>query len=641
MKKISFVSIVFMFSAYAVCAQKQVLNSRTAPRSAQPITEQPAKTTTQQQSEKTNTQQQPAKYSTVKQASSQLRSIFPIPKKVMLLSKVKNLPLISEQVSLKIMDNTTAKNSSSKGLTTMNQKSRVVEAGILGVTSKNFNNGPKVSFVLTNNTSSWASNPSYSIKAKSSNNDNSDPSWNCTVTNESVNAQSTTFMNASKNEQGNHLYPGAIYTFDDYASGNFKAFENGLNPMEVYTNTQVGNNGFKVQNPTAPSIKQAISNIIGQFSPSQGGATVLQQTLYTDNQTDLSIAISAGGAYDGYSGSDSYSHNQSEHHIYLTLDAIKSLYTISVHRPANGYFGEGQIPQSNSPIVLVQDVTYGARLLANIDITITSRTDMNKFQFAYNAIAANGFVNVDALAHDASITYKINAYMVGVPTSTGIITTLQNFQQQLNNIFSQSNYRNAVPIQYSLTDLDGNYLGVESMTDQFTVRNCTPAQEKYTLQSAFLSLRSGGDGKNDDSKFDLSIGMDDGNGSNNSPGNGPLYGQIGQFEDNQTEYKSGSSLPSQPIIITKDPSHPNGYTLDDFKKGGWIYFYLQCAIKAFKSDDWDIAGGQITFNFVSQKGNPPPFSTVVQIPNFRLSSSTNGFTTGNQTVWFDPDFKPR
>ena len=48
--------------------------------------------------------------------------------------------------------------------------------------------------------------------------------------------------------------------------------------------------------------------------------------------------------------------------------------------------------------------------------------------------------------------------MVGVPTSTGIITTLQNFQQQLNNIFSQSNYRNAVPIQYSLTDL-GEELG--------------------------------------------------------------------------------------------------------------------------------------------------------------------------------------
>ena len=631
MKKISLISMVFIFSANAACAQKQVLNSRTASRSVQATTQQSVQATIQQPAQ--TTKQQPAKYSTVEQASSQLRNIYPIPKKILLLTKIKSLSLMAEQISpMKTMDNTIKKNSSSNNSTYRNQNSRMVESGILGMTTKNFSNGPKVSFALTNNTTSWASNPSYSIRAKSSNNDNSDPSWNCTVTNQSVNAQSTTFMNASKNEQGNHLYPGAIYTFDDYASGNFKAYENGLNPLEVYTNTQVGVNSFTVQSPTAPSIRQAISNIIGQFNPSQGGATVLQQTLYTDNLTDLSIAISAGGAYDGYSGSDSYSHNQSEHHIYITLDAIKSLYTISVHRPANGYFANGQMPNTNSPIVMVQDVTYGARLLANIDITITSNTDMNKFQFAYNAIAANGFVNVDALAHDASIAYKINAYMVGVPTSTGIITTLQNFQQQLNNIFSQSNYRNAVPIQYSLTDLDGNYLGVESMTDQFTVRNCTPAQDKYTLKSAFFSLRSGADGKNDDSQFILTMGMDGGNSIKNG---------IGMFSDNQTEYKSGSSLPAQPIVININPNHPNDYTLDDFKNGGYVDFNLSCAANLFKSDDWDIAGGQLTFNFVSQKGNPPPFSTIVQIPNFRLSSSTNGFTTGNQTVWFGPDFKPR
>ena len=120
MKKISSVSIVFMFSAYAVCAQKQVLNSRTAPQSAQLTTQQPAKTTTQQQSERTTTQKQPAKYSTVEQASSQLRSIFPMPKKIMLLTKFKSLSLLSEKISpLRTMDNNISKNSSSKVLTTI------------------------------------------------------------------------------------------------------------------------------------------------------------------------------------------------------------------------------------------------------------------------------------------------------------------------------------------------------------------------------------------------------------------------------------------------------------------------------------------------------------------------------------------
>src|SRR5262249_51579269 len=159
----------------------------------------------------------------------------------------------------------------------------------------------------------------------------------------------------------------------------------GRNPIEVITSANVGTVRQPVQNPGQSGIRQAISNLVNEFSPSQGGGTVIQQTLYTNNLSEFSITVSGGGAYDGYSGSDFYSHNQSENHIYISIDATKILYTMSVPRPANGFFANGQMPQANSPLVMVQDVSYGARLLANMDFTISSNTNLDKFKFNYDA----------------------------------------------------------------------------------------------------------------------------------------------------------------------------------------------------------------------------------------------------------------
>lgn len=518
------------------------------------------------------------------------------------------------------LSSTDAKQKGVSAISSAGNQNLAAEFALLGLSTKNYQGGPKAHYALTNNISGWASNPTYAIKpAGPGPGSKPDPAWNCVTTLESVTAQSTSFMNASKNENGQHLYPGAIYSFDDYAGGNWNAYEKGLNPMEIYTNMRADKNSFTVQTPNSSTIHQAISNITSQFAADQGGATVLQQTLYSDNLTDLSIAISAGGAYDGYSGSDTYNHDESQHHVYITLDVIKSLYTISVQKPSNGeYFADGQIPNANSTLVMIQDVTYGARLLCNIDITISDKTDMNKFQFAYNAIAANGFANVDALAHDASITYKINAYMVGVPSSTGIITTLNDFQTQVNNIFSQSNFRNAVPIQYSFTDLDGNYLGVESMTDQFPVRNCTPAPDVFTLQAAYLVIQTGNDGKNDDTEFDLYM----------YAGNA-----FGMFMNNYNAYTNKIPLNAQLAFTHTNSTSSDPYTptMDDFKSGTAIDMQLDVPIGFLHAtrDDWDITVMKLKFNFISQKGTT--LQKEIDIPGFRLSSDSgiNFYIDGN------------
>ena len=516
----------------------------------------------------------------------------------------------------------------------MNNNLRLMD--VFYTAQKNFTDGHKASFTLTNNTDTWATDFAYAKKKRDSIPDHSDPTWDCASVTQTVNAQSTSFMNASVNQKGTSLIPGTIYTYDDYAKGNFNEIKDGRNPVVVWTPTNVGKDSFNIQNPNGQTISQGISNIVSQFAETQGGAAAYQHTIYSNNESDLNMLVSAGGSYSGFTGFATNKTNQGQHHIYVTFDAIKPLYTIIAQPPPDGYFTDGKVPATSSPLVVVQNVTYGTRLLANIDIQTSTFTSYDSLHLAYTDGIDNGALDFSMLANNKSLTYTGNLMVVGTGINIPIVSG-QNYQQQISNLLAQGNYRTAMPIQYQLTDLDGNILGVESVTDQFTVPECKPAQDIYTLKSVFFSLRTGADGKNDNSNFQISTGLDDGSGNSNFP-------SIAFFQDGQTEYKSGSAVYSQPMPLygSNTPNHPNPFTIDEFKNGGYVYFNLMCAFNLFQSDDWDIANGRVTFNFVSQKGVPYPGQTYVDIPGFRLSSSFNGTAKlAEQKIWFDGNFKLR
>jgi hypothetical protein len=584
---------------------------------------------------------------TINQNVSLPNQVIPIPRKIVFFSKNPQLTLMSGNVIAEnIKMNSSSRGFSSVSFNQSDQQSKIkgspvgtqkptevsdrTKAGLLAVVSKNVG-GTRVGFALTNNLSNFppVTDPKSIITPKMiptpNRNPPPNPSWNCATAMESVSAQSISFMNASKDENGVLLFPGAIYTFNDYSVGNPKPVEAGRNPIEVFTDAMGRgyNNssikvGLPVQNPTHVNIHQAISNIVSQFSPNQGGVKVMQQTFYSNNLSDFSISVSGGGSYDAFSFADNYKQTQTEHHIYVTVDVIKPMFTMSVTRPSNGYFVNGQEPQTSSPLVLIQNVTYGARLIANLDIIITANTNMNNFQGAYTTIGAGAYVNIDNLSHDTTISKTINSYMVGVPASTGIITTLDNFEAQLNTIMSKCNYSTAVPIQYTLSDMDGNALGIESMTDQYPVTNCVPATDVYKLTQAYLNIRTGMDNKNAGSLFKAIV-----NGVNSNGG----Y-VTGQYSNENDEFKANSTTGALDIYFQTNQDHPN-ITWDDFKKGGTLVLQLYNEGKdPFRKDDWDIQNFELILLFTSQKGNTQKKTLKITGDPFRLS-------VGGKTVMDD------
>ena len=503
--------------------------------------------------------------------------------------------------------------------------------------------GHKVNYYLTSQINGWPQDqalikPNIIRKQPLPDPDNA---WHCSSVTVAVEAQSTTFMNALPERQASALLPGMIYSFDDFFSGNFNQKYNfNRNPITLVSDVLNSRApvSANVDDPNLGSISNGVSSIVNQYTPLQAHGDYKIQTLLTDNQSDQDIIVTTGGAYGGFSGTNSFHHTENDHHFYFTINAVKELYTVSVQPGQNGYYQGGNVPSSNSPLIMIQNVTYGARVLANMDVEISSTSNVDGLHLKYDDMVDNANIDLNTLFSNNSIRVSINGYLIGFPAKfpASFSATKDNFLSMLNQFFSGCDYQSAAPIEYGFVNMSGDEMGLASATDAFTVPECVPAKDIYTLKSVFFTLKTGADGKNDDSQFTLTIGINDG--SNNAL----ISPMIGQFKDDQTEYKSGSTLYSTPIPPTNNSNYPNGYTLDDFANGGYVTFYLHCADKLFQSDDWDIVGGRITFNFVSQKGVPySPDNSSFDIPTFRLSSTTNGFKDGNQTFWFNSGFKPQ
>jgi len=422
-------------------------------------------------------------------------------------------------------------------------------------------------------------------------------------------------MNASVNQKGTSLIPGTIYAYEDYARGNFKEFSADRNPVVVYTTsttTTSPSNSAMVQNPNGQTLSQGVANIIERFTPAQGTAGANEQIIYSENQSDLSLLVSAGGAYSAYSGFGITKQNSSEHYIYVTYDGIKPLFTIIAQRPENGYFLPGKKPSTSSPLLVVQNVTYGTRILANIDIRTKSNTNYDSLHLQYTSGPNNGKLDFSALANDQTVSFTGNIMVVGTTINIPIVS-MKNFEQQISDMFAQGNYKTAAPIIYQLTDLDGNVFGIESITDQFTYPECAPKNDVYSLTSALATIRTGDDGKNSESEFWLELYT--GTATNNQ--------KIGTFYDNHTSIEKSFS-PTLNLAL-------NGqYTINDFMGGGALLLRLKSHAHT-GGDDWDISGLTLTLTFTTQGGIN--VVKTVTLNGFRFNDRAN------PVFYFDAGYK--
>jgi hypothetical protein len=524
----------------------------------------------------------------------------------------------------RVMNYTTNKPATATGVrkasTTMQNSS--VMANLMEPTiTRNTPDNRKVTYKLTTDIGTWENKPNFTPKVGKASPPQSDGQWTCTTSTLSINARSTSFMNPHPDQGGSLLVPGMIYTFDDYSAGNFnQRYNANRNPVTLVSsvlNAQAPVSA-NVPDPNLSNLSNGIRSIISQYAPAQGGSDYQIQATLTDNNSDQDIFVSAGGSSGAFEGSASFRHKQNDHHIYYTIDAVKPMFTINVQPSANGMYNGGA-PSTGSPLLMLQSVTYGARVLANMDIELKSTSDIGNLHLSYNDGMESARTDMEALFANQTVNVTINGYLIGFPTQfPGSFTaTKDNFFRLMDQFFSGCNYLTCKPIQYSMVNMDGNQVGIYSATDNFNIQECSPSDETFTLQSVMAVLQSGDDSKNSNSEFWLTIGAGDAN----------HIRWTGQLYDNHSEFKRDGNPYQVPI-----PLNYNGYTETDFNNGGLVA--LKLIEHGHSGDDWDFQDLKLIFNFVSQKGTPHVRN--LDISNFKLHDTKDARQDSKQ-IYFQPN----
>jgi hypothetical protein len=438
---------------------------------------------------------------------------------------------------------------------------------------------------------------------------------NCTTTRESVTARSASFLSVSADGAG--IYPGAIYNYADFYGGStLKTVGDGQrNPIVIYTSNIANSTGdvaVTVTNPSASSITQATAPITRNFSTTVTSATSIGQYTYSNNSAAMALNISAGGAYSGFSASAGFQINKQDNHVYITCDYKIPLYTLSTEIPRGGFFTDPSIEQTPN-LLLVSSVMYGTRILANIDIDETGLSDSAFATFQYgDPSKAGAKAAFDYLQKTKSKKITINTYTVGTAAGLSLHPVdVDQLLSQIDAVIRNTTYQTAKPISYTLADMAGNLIGVESATDVYTVKNCVPQGAQYKLTSAQVEIQCGPDGKDNGSPVNVTL-------STRGNSNGSNF-TLAAEQTGNTEFTANSR-----VAMVMNVRQDGAIKLDDFKAGiNRLDIFLEPKQVFLGWDAWDIKSVTLVLKFNDQNGTPLPEPLRIEMNNANVRLEKN------------------
>ncbi len=436
--------------------------------------------------------------------------------------------------------------------------------------------------------------------------------WDCTTSNITLTAQSTSFKENDYANANSHIYPGAIFTFNSFYHGQYREQAGARNPMTLVTdNPNInGSASVMVQNPGIATCRDGVAEIYRRFTRDVGTESSYYDVMESNNSADLNIQISGGASSMGLSFSDAFSHQSSSNTVSLTVDAAKSLYSISALPPDSGFFQNAAV--ENTPnLMVVSNVVYGARVLANVSVTFNTDKDANDFKAAYSGFGFDANAAFNYVQSHQSAVSAIHAYIVGGPGSSQVSFSKDGLEQQINRILGGVTYQNARPISYQFMDMAGDIVGAQSATDRFQVQTCAPSNKPPAIKTVRVHFQDGSDGKDNDTDLNVYLYPGDTQTNMNNEKQGSILGYESQghswkFPNNGAAdiYLSGYTGPNGPAGI------PILLDRNTFIRSGGGHLHLNCYRHG--NDDWIVQKMDVIINFADGTSKDiafPPFTT--------------------------------
>ena len=441
--------------------------------------------------------------------------------------------------------------------------------------------------------------------------------WVCTTSKIQFSANSSSYLNNDFSNSISHLYPGAMFTFDDFYSGRYRETPGARNPLTLSCEDPniSGPTSVTIPSPSMTSCRDAIATLYSRLpSNTTSYESIATDTYQSNNSADLNLQVSGGASGYGASFSTSFQLSDSSKSVALTIDARKTLYSISAQVPDTGYFKDQSI--ENTPnLMVLQNVSYGTRVLANVTLQFSSKKDALDFKAAYKGYGITFDAALSYLKTHTSTVSQAHIYVCGGTYQPSITTDATQVESEMNKALASGTNQSARPVSYQFMDMQGNLVLTQSATDTFSVVNCTPAGTDSDIQSARAHILQGSDGKNKDTDFQISLFPGQGD-----SGSVMTYNSVGH-----PEYKFDKNTAVDLVLKNTSATTPN-LALFANAGGGHIQIYVD---RHGHKDTWKIT--ELTLFLTLGDG------TVQQLvwPNIVLKENEPA-----TELYFDQNFKP-
>ena len=468
--------------------------------------------------------------------------------------------------------------------------------------------------------------------------------WDCSSSSIALTASSTSFLEADYATQAGYIYPGAIYTFDNFFNGSYIEQTGVRYPITLVNENPniTGSSYINVKNPGMGPTTNAVDKLTKEMKGPAANEEFKYQVYETGNSAAQALQVSGGGSYAGFSAQNTYSTSGTSNTVNLTIDATKILYTINMSPQDSGFFADPKIEATRN-LMVIGRVSYGIRVLANLTYTFSTSAEADQFKASYSGFGGSANVSLSQISQSSSVSNTINCYVVGGPGNSTISFNKKDLESQLKAVFKGATYQNAKPVEYSFFNMAGDLVGSYSATDNFTERNCVPNDNAAKLQSVFVTFNTGADGKDNNTHYTFSLYGGNAGTSNNYNGydNNPPQ-TVNNHEPFIAMYKTGplnvvfSPGGSNTNQLTNNAflgaySGPNSLygsmTMDYFVNHGGI---VHLHIYPDGSDTWNISGMVLQLNF---EGG---ISQNVKFGAFTVSDKST-----EMTLYFDGTFKAK
>jgi hypothetical protein len=468
--------------------------------------------------------------------------------------------------------------------------------------------------------------------------------WDCASSSISLTASSTNFLNADYSASAGYIYPGAVYTFDNFFGGNYIEQTGTRYPITlVNENPNISGSAYTVvKDPGMGKTTNGVDRLREEMKGTAGTEDFKYQVYETGNSAAQGLQVSGGGSYAGFSAQNTFSTSSSMNSVSLTIDATKILYTINLAPQDSGFYADPKIENTRN-LMVIGRVSYGIRVLANLTYTFNSTQEADQFKANYSGFGGSANVSLNQMSQSSSVSNTINAYVVGGPGKTTMSFDKKSLEKEIQAIFAGANYKNAVPIAYTFFDMAGDLVGSYSATDNFTDRNCVPNTSGARLKSIFVTFNTGQDGKDNDTHYTISLYGGNAGTKNNYNGydNNPPQ-TVDSHEPFIAQYKTGplnvvfspqqsSTVPLTMNAFMAEFAGTSGVyhdlNMDYFAKHGGI---VHLHIYPNGSDSWNLQNVVLQLNF---DGAPSQ--------NITFNSFTVSDKSTEMTLYFDGTFKAK